>query len=411
MDDIEFDIKLYQVETIGVAEEDGGIVSATVTGGTTTTLPSPVSAINPPTTITEDATEDTTYDFIGIDDTSVKEVVIDVELAAIMALSTLQQTIRYIRPKQHYHYLYLDTNNGIFSPDRSQIKWLINDGDPIYQPNYINLTRPLRNIIMMRLGRTAWSSMDKTNTNILSNNRIGLGFSEFASQCIILPTGPRLHFVQIISAACTALGPGIHYDYESVSSGNTISTSSFFENRGWFRFRKHFTKLDTLTLNLWNLSDMSQIIIPDSYVSLPAIQTFKSPSPVPIWAYEDPWPDNYIIIYYWDLFIMPIIYAIRQGRPDYNLPVTVLGEQFIYSGFTTDDPLADAELIAAYNTTHTLLFGVPHILTIPIDFPPIFPPINIDSAHLNIDTYAPITITFLYKPRMITTLELITEDI
>jgi hypothetical protein len=372
--DDEYDIKLYQVETIGTTSEDSGIVSATVSGGTKK---------NDTHVITTNA--------------------IEMEVAAVMSLLSLKQLMRYIKPKQSHHYLCLDTYNGIFSPDRTQIQWLINDGDPVVRPNYINLSRPLQNIIMMRLGRMSWSSMDVTNTNILNNNKtgIGVGFDEFASQSALIPAGPKIHFIQIISAACTALGPGIRYDYDTLSVGNTITTSSFFENRGWFRFRKHFTKLDTLTMNLWNLFDMTKIIIPDVYLTLPAIQWYDhlqvgSPTPFPINMTSG------------NLQMLPIVYAVVDGAPNYNYPLTLLGEQFLYGGFTTNDPIADAELIAEYNTVHPFEFANP-ILGNP--FPVILPPINIASAHLVFNTNQPITITFLYKPRMIATLELITEDI
>ena len=271
------------------------------------------------------------------------------------------------------------------------MQWLINDGDPIARPNYINLTRQLRNIVMMRLGRASWSSMDQPNTSILTNNHIGFGFNEFASQSLIMPSGPRLHFIQ--------------YDYDLINTGNTITTSSFFENRGWFRFRKPFTKLDTLTLSLWNLLNVTNIIIPDIYVSISAIQYFRLTT-LGVGIYS--------LIDTTQFYTLPIIYGISNGTPQYKFPVSVLGEQFAFSGFTTNDPIADAALIASYNSIHDIsgffpTFGV--IVTFPLTGNPmIYPPIDINSASLNANQGVPITITFLYKPRMVAALELITED-
>jgi hypothetical protein len=306
---------------------------------------------------------------------------IDVEVSSLLMLNSIDDIMRNIRPKQTYQYLMLDSANAVFSPDRSTMQWLINDGNPIARSNYINLSRPLKNIIAMRLGRVSWSSMDQTNTNILTNNHIGLGFSEFASQSLIFPSGPRLHFIQ--------------YDYDLIHTGNTITTSSFFENRGWFRFRKPFTKLDTLTLSVWNLGNVTPIIMPDYYVSINAMQVCYA------FTFEGP---NLFYIVTNDLHLFPIIYPTFHGLPDYTQPLSVLGEQFQYSGFTTNDPVADAVVIAQYNSQHTITFTQVNSVYV------IDTPINLVGTHLNIFQRVPITITFLYKPRMIAALELLIED-
>lgn len=351
------DIKLYQVATIGIAEEDGGIASATVSSGT--------KSKNDKTTA-DDALE--------------------IEISAVLALSSLKQLIRYIKPRQRYHYLCLDSANAIFSPDRSKLQWLINDGIPIYRDGYINLCRPLENIVMMRLGRMSWSSMDTSNMNIIANDRIGVGFDEFVSQCALVPAGPKLHFIQ--------------YDKDVSQTGNTLTTTSFFENRGWFRFRKPFAKLDTLTLNLWNLSNMSNIIIPDIYVSLPAIQAFYViPGPRSPYVYP-------IKLAAADLYTLPIVYAMRGNATNYLYSLTMQGELLQFNGFTTNDPVADAALIAAYNSIHTITE-----FSIGARLPWLISPIDISGASLIIGQEVPITITFIYKPRMIAALELITEEL
>lgn len=326
------------------------------------------------------------------DDSSKTNESNEITIKSLLMLESLNSLMRYIKPKQSYQYLLLDSANAIFSPDRSTMQWLINDGDPIARPNYINLSRSLKNIVAMRLGRVSWSSMDQPNTNIITNNHIGFGFSEFASQSLIMPSGPRLHFVQ--------------YNYDLMKTGNTITTSSFFENRGMFRFREKFTKLDTLTLSLWNLLDVSSIIIPDYYITINAIQYFKttyvsgglSPS----------------LIDTTQFYTLPIIYAILNGIAEYKYPLSVMGEKFQFSGFTTNNPFVNGALIASYNSIHPISQFFPTYLefvSFPLTGNPlIYSPIDISSAVLGINQGVPITITFLYKPRMVAALELITED-
>lgn len=335
------------------------------------------------------------------------EEVSNLEVNALLLLQSTATLINKIKPKQSYHYLCLDSYNAVFSPDRSKIEWLINDGNPVLQHSYINLCRSLKNIVAMRLGRISWSSMDVNNTNILNGippifysplegytlgEHIGIGFSEFVSQSMIFPSGPRMHFIQ--------------YNCDDMRTGNTITTSGFYENRGWFRFRKPFTKLDTLTASIYNMKDMTNIIIPDVYLSIPAVQ----------------WIDIYFInpvrslINIGPLFYMiPATYPYYFNRPAYSHPLSVYGELFQFSGFTTNDPIADAALIARYNSIHTIpeFFDISLYMIPVVDFgyPLLYPPVDISGASLNPMQQVPITITFLYKPRMIAALELITEDI
>jgi hypothetical protein len=261
----------------------------------------------------------------------------------------------------------------------------------------------------MRLGRITWTNMDLINSTILNGtpdlsrfpttlyklqNHIGVGFNEFVSQSIICPSGPRIHFVQ--------------YNYDVARSGNCITTSGFFENRGWFRFRKPFTKLDTLTASIYDLSTCNTMIIPDTYVVIDAIQYFQIPDLKGV--YYNMIMDLPNIVKTTGLMQIPLLYAYTFGKVNYSSPIYGFGIEYKYSNFTTNDPVADAALIANYNSIHTVIpgpiknfsnYGPPTLLS----------PIDISSASLNIGQGVIITITFLFKPNMVAALELITEDI
>jgi hypothetical protein len=85
--------------------------------------------------------------------------------------------------------------------------------------------------------------------------------------------------------------------------------------------------------------------------------------------------------------------------PDAGLYLSdLVPEQVLLSGYTTLDPVGEADLIAAYNSVHTLSY-VGDIFY--------YPPSTLGTMDFNWPT---ITITLLYKPRMLCTLELISED-
>lgn len=344
-----------------------------------------------------------------VDKTNTHIDTIEVEVNSLLLMESLSKICKYIKPKQSYHYIYLDSNNAIFSPDRSTMQWLINDGDPVYRPHYCNLTRQLRNIVAMRLGRITWTNMNIENSMILNGDpnpgqfianvyqlqhHIGIGFREFVSQSIICPSGPRIHFVQ--------------YNYNESRSGSYITTSGFFENRGWFRFRKPFTKLDTLTMSVYDLSTCNLMILPDTYVTINTIQYFQVPDIKGIYynIIKDP-PSLLRTI---GLMQIPFVYAYTFGSPNYTAPLYSFNAEYKYDNFTTNNPVADAALIARYNSIHK---AIPGPITVPyITNPPtLLSPIDISSASLNIGQGVPITITFLFKPNMVAALELITEDI
>ena len=85
--------------------------------------------------------------------------------------------------------------------------------------------------------------------------------------------------------------------------------------------------------------------------------------------------------------------------------------QFIISGFTTPDPIADAALIASYNGIKTLTKLQDNLFAHPIDISGssiVEPEPDPESEPVLFGT--PINITFLYNPRLTTALELVDTD-
>lgn len=304
-----------------------------------------------------------------------------VSITSIFNDVNLLQFLKKMIPTSHekYNYIYLDSTNCIeISSNRDKFKWLINDKIPVYETGYINLSSILRNIKMMRIGRITYSHFPLSQYAPMKENRIGIGFEEFASQAIVLP---NVKIQNIVSKLPDDNQPG-----------NVVSLSGFNNNRGWFRFREKFLTLDHLTMYMWDTILNQRVVIPDAYTTLPALQLFQSvivdglsiPNPLQV--------GNWEMIPVWNI---PINNATAGMVRGYTI------ELINISGFTTSDPVGDAAIIAAYNT--------PHILQAVKDFL-FLPPVNISAATIPPGSKIPVTLTFMYKPRFVGTLELVSED-
>lgn len=283
--------------------------------------------------------------------------------------------------REKYNYLFLDSANCYEIPsDRDSFTWLINDKIPIYQKGYINLSSIMRNIKMLRIGRLTVAHVLLSQYSTFNTARIGIGFKEFESQAIVLPNAVRVHHI-------------VNKLSDDLNIGNTIVLSAFNGNRGWFRFQKKFLTLDHLTLNMWDLQTSLKLTIPDTYATVSALQYKGNITPI-----------GGVTI------VNPIIIADHYMIPVQDLSSSFTGistfdgftvEILNFSGFTTDDPIADAALIASYNSDHTLTRQWA---------PYFYPPVDISSANLVNGSTTPVTITFIYKPRFTGTLEIVSED-
>ncbi len=283
-----------------------------------------------------------------------------------------------IKPKQYYNYITLDSDSCYFiNETRDKFNWVINEEKIILKPGIINLHSSFRNIIAARIGRITLNHMTVAfATSMVNRNRVSLGFEEFASQALITPDNNRFQFLAYLRES-------------DRNYGTNITLSPFDCNRGWFRFREPFTTLSSLTLNMYNMITGTKISLPDSYVSFSAVK--HSGNVVPTDAGE---------IYEHTITItngsyLPINYFYgADGKIDF-VSAAVVGEQVVFSDINTGDPLLDA----LYNgLTKTITYVEDNEFIVNGEVGQIFPPGDY-----------PMTITLLYKPRLLCTLELVSE--
>lgn len=292
-----------------------------------------------------------------------------------------------------YNYVLIDSNNAEISSDRTKLKWLLNDKGIILSVGYINLHSILRNIRAMRLGRAQFADLDITNLNyIRSKDRIAFGFEELVSQCFLHPNGFRFQFSQFLPDD----KPSLAYDSTNpYMYGPTVTLSPFTENHGWFDL-KPITKLDSLTLRMMDLRNKQFMTILDGYGSTPGIQHIG------------------VIVVNGVPYTNPITIAgvgIAPADPYSATGVLLPSGTYDLSGFTTDNPVVDAALITSYNQRHTLTFldneyvGYPEMVSNSY----YNPPIDV-SGGTYVAISIPITITYIYKPRLTVALEILSED-
>lgn len=308
----------------------------------------------------------------------------DVSIAEVLDTSNVIHLSKQIIPstREKYNYLFIDSANCYeISNTRDSFMWLVNDKIPVYSTGYINLSSVMRNIKMMRIGRINMSHVLLSQYAVFDTSRVGIGFKEFDSQAIIFPNSVKVH--HIVSKLP-----------DDVNSGNTIVLSGFNHNRGWFRFQRKFLTIDHLTLNMWDLQTSLKLTLPDTYATVTALQRKGNITPVGGFPIANP-----LIIADYKMIPVHAIPSDTIAPPTTYDGFTV--EVLNFSGFTTNDPIADAAVIAAYNSPHTLT---------QVQVPYFFPPVDISGVSLISGSNTPVTITFRYKPRLTGTLEIVSED-
>lgn len=313
---------------------------------------------------------------------------LEVKIRVALEMSDPYTMAKEIAPSARlkYNYLHIDSDNAYStSANRDSFTWLINDKNVVQQIGYINLHSVLRNIRMARIGRMNYSGFDPTDVLDLVQQqyRFAYDFEEFTSQAVLAQNGVRFQFLQFF--------PPFYFPF-----GPNVTMSPFNMNRGWFRFREKIKYLDKLTLSTWFFDVIGvspyRLIVPDTYYSFSATQLYTGGA------------GNTLIIPDY-IRSLPFRYATNSqtGLPNY---ATGAGESeiLLFSGFTTDDPITDAALIANYNSQHKI--------TRTTGFPNFNPPVNINGGTYfgPLPQSIPITITLIYKPRFNGVLELVSED-
>jgi len=302
--------------------------------------------------------------------------------------------------KEYYSYVMLDTNNvdSLLSTETFFV-WNLNDGTPSYRTGTINIPHKIYPIKRMRLGRITFANMhyaDFYKIFLSTSNRIATTFHNFGSQALIAQNRLKYHFLH-------------KFIYDQSYRGGSLTITPFYSNRGWFRFNKKFNKPDQLQVSFADIfTPESPISVPLTECSFSAVQYFNHAIfSVDFSSYS----------YYLEIdkserllnFIYDYIDSSINNSPNDN---GTMQEQVLISGFTTDDPAADAAVIAAYNGYHTLtrVFSIDNSFDNRLSDQTAYwnPPTDISSI-----TYAgseiPVTITLIYKPRTTAVLELISE--
>lgn len=272
---------------------------------------------------------------------------INIDIVNLLMLRTKSNILNMFNPRGRYMVSYLpidnqnrslnSTNNGIL-----KTTWGINYGDAGFQPGVIDVNFKIKDIIGMRLQALTIVCRSTFTQDQINRNRISILIDELITQSFVASEGNNFHFITLESIS--SQGPSI--------SIKTISP--YYLNKGYFYFRLPITKLDTLTISLYN--------------------PFQ---PLPL----D--PENISGVVIQGSNPAQIIFDFEHG----------LYQDFItITGFTTGNPVADAPIIAAMNTTFTYpSFTIINLYTITV-------PVNLSTttplpSNPIINGYRPVNMT------------------
>jgi len=253
------------------------------------------------------------------------------DVSNLLQLMSQSNIRNMFNPQGRYvkNYIPINNQNRISDPSYDgtyKTKWNMNYGIPISRKGFIDVNFRIRDIVSMRIQALSIVCRSTFMQNQLSRNRTAILIEELASQSFVATEGNNFHFMMLQSIA--SQGPSI--------SIQTIDP--YYLNRGNFYFRTPITKLDSLTISLYN--PFQPIPLDPEIISGVVIQGTNPAT---------------------------IIFSSEHG----------LYEDFItISGYTTGNPVADATIIASMNTT----FSYPNFtvvdlftITVPVNVIPVTP--------------------------------------
>lgn len=295
-------------------------------------------------------------------------------------------------PRLKYNYVLLDTGECYDRTDYV-FKWLLNDQTKVKKTGILPVQGKLRNIKMARIGMVTISNLiGDENTLVLSKKRLGLDFEEFRQQGMIIGNRIAEFF--------------IHFRDITDLFDNTFTISPFDHIRGWFRFDHSLKELSSLTLRMFDTTTLNDIRINTSdTVTFSGIQEVGIGHFIPVSGYLFNYTNPFYL--FSGLLFSNLAYGGALSRQVDMTNVT-------FSGFTTDDPVADAAVITAYNAVHSISYIYTDYGTARF-----FPMSRYDLGfHTNISTITsasneiPIQATFnvIDKPRVTVVMEIISED-
>jgi hypothetical protein len=327
---------------------------------------------------------------------------LEVALFLKMGVSSLFNMSKKINPKskEYYSYIMLDTDNVVpeLSTD-NRFVWRLNDGSPVYNTGTINLPHKLYSITKMRIGRITLANIHYAEYNTIrysASRRFATTLHNFSAQSIIPQNGNKFHFLH-------------QYKHDVENRGNTMTITPFFSNRGWFRFNKPHRNTDIIEMSIADIfTPETPLNIPKTYATVTGVQDIPG-SRAEYLEFGTSRPLTFSGVNHSML-------ELRYGRgitpttqADPRNAATTFDAVTI-SGFTTDDPVGDAAVIDAYNSTHVLtrVFGDNDLYdALGVGYGVFNEPVNTSSVTLS--TPANITVTWQLLPRLTTVVELISE--
>ena len=274
----------------------------------------------------------------------------------------------------------INLGNGIY-------RWPIIDQQADQSRGVINLSSQLQPIYKMRIRRIVLSNVSHETFDAIVNsisNRFVLFIRTLGEQYLISPTG-KWHFM---------------FKLRSDIYGNTLTLTPFFFNRGWFSFALPHNNPDNIDINLYDVFTGNNIELNETITSITGQQFFDFP------IFVDDFGYFYLIT------IDKTSFDMIPATEKYFNAIYPLSEYNGYlngrmalqvSGFTTNDPVADAALIAEYNSAHQIikLGRVQNNFTVWC----VAVPVDISGASLVSGTSQEITITWNAPPNLTTVLE------
>ena len=290
--------------------------------------------------------------------------------------------------KEYYSYIMLDTDNkNITTSTDGCYMFNLNDGPPVFTQGTINLHTKLHPIKYMRLARTIFGNLHPTEYLKLTespNNRFAVTIKGLESQSLIMNNGLQFHFIQYLLPSRVSSNP---------------SLSSFNSNRGWFHFNDPHRNVDQIGITFTDMMlPIDPILVHETEAVINATQVFGFVVASPYGNITDPIVIQVNLLeslgLYWGS-VSPTGIPDNAGGGTTSLPFKFGG----WSATVPGNPV-QAALIAAYNSADQ-----PLVKNHDTWFQP---PVALAASDLPAGLY-PVTLTFNYKPRMTTVLELISE--
>jgi hypothetical protein len=331
-----------------------------------------------------------------------KETISKPELSLPLAVflgvpaTQLYELSKQLNPKSklYYQYICFDSSSVAAESTSTRLVWNINDKVPVRTPGTINLQNRFDDVVAMRIGQMSVVHADYALYDAITNspsNRTAVYFENFGAQRIRGPENNDFHFLLKNNVAAQ-----IGYD---------MVLSPFDSNRGWFRFYEPHPATPQLILSMHDLyAPSTKLEIKDEFYSFSANYLYTNA--IIVSAGYPPREAATIQITedlkkYLPLRLEEKLYG---TIPDINGSATTDPIEFTISGFTTNDPVADAAIIAAFNTTlplRNLIYSLLNEVQPPLSI------VEMAGVDLTEGQLVPITITATKKPRLIGVLELV----